>query len=177
MKLFLVIAVATLSTNVLSAQEKGDMAVGGNLSMGTGNGVTNFGIGAKYQYNVTDPIRLEGSFNYFLKKNYTTLWDLTAYGHWLFPVAQKVTVYPVVGLGIVGASSKYKLEGVPNGYGQYVNVDGGTSSSSNTEFGFTFGGGVDYQLTDRLTGNAELKYKIAGLWDRFMFSVGVNYRF
>jgi outer membrane protein X len=94
------IAVFTMSV-AANAQEKGDMAVGGNLVLGSGDSFTNYGIGAKFQYNVTNPLRLEGSFTYFLKKDYLTMWDLSANAHWLFPVADKITVYPLAGLGIL----------------------------------------------------------------------------
>jgi outer membrane protein X len=160
-----VIAVVTMSV-AANAQEKGDMAEGGNLVLGTGDSFTNFGIGAKFQYNVMKPLRLEGSFTYFLKKDYVTMWDLSVNGHWLFPVADKLTVYPLAGLGLLGSSANVNL-----GYGF------GDVSSSGSDFAFTFGGGLDYQLTDQLTGNVELKYKIADVWDRLLLSAGVAYRF
>jgi len=62
------------------------------------------GLGAKFQYNLTAPIRLEGSFTYFLEKNYTSMWDLNANVHYLFPVSNEVTVYPLAGLGIHNTS-------------------------------------------------------------------------
>jgi len=51
------------------AQVKGDMAAGGNFVIGMGDDWTNFGIGPKFQYNATDPIRLEGSYTYFFEKD------------------------------------------------------------------------------------------------------------
>jgi outer membrane protein X len=162
-----IVAIALVTMSVAAgAQEKGDMAAGGNLVLGTGNSFSNFGIGAKFQYNVTDPLRLEGSFTYFLKKDYVTMWDLSVNGHWLFPVADKLTVYPLAGLGILGSSANVNI-----GYGF------GTVSSSSSDFAFTLGGGLDYQLTEKLTGNVELKYKIADVWDRLLLSAGVAYRF
>jgi outer membrane protein X len=132
-----IVAIALVTMSVAGgAQEKGDMAAGGNLVLGSGDSFTNYGIGAKFQYNVTDPLRLEGAFTYFLKKDYVTMWDLSVNGHWLFPV---------------GNSASY--------------------------FAFNLGGGLDYKLTDKLTGNVELKYKIADIWDRLLLSAGVAYRF
>jgi outer membrane protein X len=148
-----------------NAQEKGDMAAGGNLVMGLGNSYTNFGIGAKFQYNVTNPIRLEADFTYFLKKDYVSMWDFSVYGHYLFPIADKLTAYPLVGLGMLGTSASYDF-----GYGY-------SGSASASEFGFNVGGGLDYKLTDKLILNAELKYKFAGTWDRLLISAGAAYKF
>lgn len=166
-----VLIVVVLAMSVAaSAQEKSDMAVGGNLVLGSGNSFTNYGIGAKFQYNVMTPLRLEGSFTYFLKKDYISMWDLSVNAHWLFPVADKVRVYPLAGLGILGTSVS-----VPEiDLGEWGSVGG---SASTSEFGFNMGGGIDYNLTDRLILNAELKYKVGGDWNRLLVSAGLAYKF
>ena len=46
--------------------QQGKQAIGGNLSYGTE--IESVGIGLKYQYNITDQIRIEPSMNYFFKK-------------------------------------------------------------------------------------------------------------
>ncbi|MCL2502799.1 MAG: porin family protein [Bacteroidales bacterium] len=159
------IAAIVLTMSVAAhAQLKGDMAAGGNLVLGTGSSYTNIGIGAKFQYNVTDPIRLEGSFTYFLKKDYVTQWDFSVNGHYLFPVADQITVYPLAGLGVYG--TKWSID-----WGL------GNTSASNTDVCVNLGGGVDFKLTDQLILNAELKYKIVNNWSRLMLSAGVAFRF
>ena len=82
----LIIAVLTMSLTA-GAQEKGDMAAGGNPVFGSGDGLSNIGIGAKFQYNVTTPIRLEGSFTYFLKKDYVSFFfdERPAYEKFFLP--------------------------------------------------------------------------------------------
>lgn len=141
----------------LMAQEKGEIAVGGNLVLGSGDSYTNYGIGAKFQYNVINRLRLEPSFTYFLKKDNLSMWDLSVNAHYLFPVAEKIAVYPLAGLSILGLNPEY--------------------GDSDTEIGLNLGGGADYQLTDKLFLNLELKYKIHDNWDRFLVSVGVGYKF
>jgi outer membrane protein X len=94
------------------------------------------------------------------------MWDLSVNGHWLFPVGDKLTVYPLAGLGILNSGASVSL-----GYGF------GDVSTSASYFAFNLGGGLDYKLTDKLTGNVELKYKIADIWDRLLLSAGVAYRF
>jgi outer membrane protein X len=173
-----IVAIAVLTMNVAAlAQEKGDMAVGANLAMGTGNGITNFGLGAKFQYNVLDPLRLDGSFTYFLPKTEgagfaeakTSMWDFSVNAHWLLPLGGSLTVYPLAGLGILGVSSS--VEADLGGFGSY------DASASASEFGFNLGGGIDFKLTEKLILNAEVKYKICGTWSRLLISAGLAYKF
>jgi outer membrane protein X len=152
-------AIAVTMSMAAVAQQKGDKAAGGNLVFGSGNSYSNIGIGAKFQYSVTDPIRLEGSFTYFLEKDYVSMWDLSVNGHYLFPVADKVTVYPLAGLGILGTK-----------------VDFGFGSSSDSNLGVNLGGGADFKLSDRVILNAELKYKTGDVWDRLLLSAGVAFK-
>jgi outer membrane protein X len=167
-----IVAIAVLSMSVaVNAQEKGDMAVGGNLVLGSGDSFTNYGIGAKFQYNVMNPLRLEGSFTYFLKKDYVTMWDLSVNAHWLFAVADKITVYPLAGLGMLG--TKVSVPSID--LGEWGNYGGGSASDS--EIGFNLGGGIDCKLTDKLILNAELKYKIGSNWNRLLLSAGLAYKF
>jgi len=44
--------------------QKGRQAIGFGLSYGTE--IESAGLGIKYQYNITNPLRIEPSFNYFL---------------------------------------------------------------------------------------------------------------
>jgi outer membrane protein X len=155
------IAVLTVSMPAV-AQEKGDMAAGAGLTLGMGDRFTNYGLGAKFQYSVLDALRLEGAFTYFLKKDYTTMWDLSVNGHWLFPVGDKMTVYPLAGLGILN-------------YG--IDLGLGGLGASTSDFAFNLGGGLDLKLTDQLIFNVEAKYKISDYWDRMLLSAGLAYRF
>ena len=45
--------------------QKGRQAIGFGLSYGTE--IESIGLGLKYQYNITNPIRLEPSLNYFIE--------------------------------------------------------------------------------------------------------------
>jgi outer membrane protein X len=157
-------AMLTMSVSAWS-QQKGDMAAGGNLLIGTGNGFTNFGLGAKFLYNVTDPIRLSGEFDYFLKKSNLSMWDFSAYGHYLFPVAETITVFPAVGLGIIGSTVDL---------GDYGYLAGGSASGS--DFAFSLGGGADFQLAGNLFATGEIRIKIND-GSRFYILGGIAYKF
>jgi outer membrane protein X len=164
-RVFVFVFAVAMTVASVFAQEKGDMAVGGGLSLGFGDDYTNVGIGAKFQYNVIKPLRLEGAFTYFFKKDYISQWDFSAYAHYLFPVGDKVTLYPLAGLGVLGTK-------VDLGDGLF-----GGSSLSHSDFAFAFGGGADFALTDNLSIYADLKYKIADYMNRAILSAGVIYKF
>jgi outer membrane protein X len=160
------IAIAFMATATMNAaavaQKKGEMAVGGNLLIGTGDSYTNLGIGAKFLYNVTDPIRLAGEFDFFPTQNHTSIWDLSAYGHYLFPVADKIILFPSVGLGLIGIGYSSSVPGVrPNSSG---------------DFALSLGGGIDYELSYNLVLNGELRFKIEN-GSRLNLVAGLVYKF
>jgi outer membrane protein X len=177
-KLFTAITVMALAALVATpafAQQKGDKAAGANIVLGSGNGLSNFGLGAKFQYNVSDPIRLEGAFTYFMPKEYgfgtakLSMWDFSVNGHWLFPASDKINVYPLAGLGVLGTKAKVDLD-----LGGFGNVGG---SASTTEFGLNIGGGADFNIANATLLNVEAKYKIGGTWSRLLLSAGVAFQF
>lgn len=164
-KLLLIVAATVCLAATASAQEKGDMAAGVHFAYGTGDGFSNMGIGAKFQWNVIDKLRLEPSFTYFLKKDYISMWDINANVHYQFVLGDVVNLYPLAGLSVMGVKASVDL-------GEY-----GSASASDTEFGFNLGAGADFNLSERLVLNVEAKYKIGGNWSRFIALVGIGYKF
>ena len=166
---FRTVAIATIammmSVSTANAQMQGEKAIGGSLVLGTGGSYSHFGIGAKFLYNVTDPIRLGAECDFFLKKDYMTWWDFSVYGHYLF-TAGNVLLYPLVGLG--GTSAKMSM---------------GNFSASTSGFVFTLGGGVEFELSPNLSLNLELRYKSIDFSDigvtgnRTNFAAGLAYKF
>ena len=160
---FCLIMVFAMSLSYVSAQQ-GDMSAGGHLTFGSGDEYSNIGIGAKFRYNVTDPMRLEGSFTYFFKKDFMSMWDISANIQWLFPVSYQFAVYPLAGFSIMGM--KLDL--------------GDWGSGSDNGFGLNFGGGADFNLNDQIALTFELKYRV-GLGDfdlnRLGISAGVAFKF
>jgi outer membrane protein X len=174
----MVIAVTGMSVATVCAQQKGDMAAGGHLAIGMGDEITNVGIGGQFQYNIIDPLRLDASLTLFFPKKYgvsglaeskVTMWDLSVNAHYLFPVSDQVTVYPLAGLGIFGTKVKVDVD-----LGEWGAYNPGTSDS---EFGLNLGGGIDFKLSGNLFLNAEMKYKIQSNWGRFIVSAGLAYKF
>ena len=158
-----IIAIAVALMNVTAnAQTKGDKAIGAHIALATGNHYSHLGIGGKFQYNILDAVRAEGSLTFYPPKDYVSMWDVSLNGHYLIPVADKITVYPLAGVGLLGARFSWE----------------GHHSSSNSVFCLNLGGGADYELMPNIALNAELKYKIAeDGWGRLMPSVGIAYKF
>ncbi|MDR0955452.1 MAG: porin family protein [Rikenellaceae bacterium] len=197
-----IIAIAlTMTAVTTNAQQKGNMAVGANVALGMGNNLTNFGLGAKLQYNVLDLLRLDGSFTYYLPKKddsgmvKTSMWDFSVNAHWLFPVTEKSTVYPLVGFGILGTKVDMDMDGTGSSFGG-INIggidiggimdmiggmtnkmSGAGTPTSNTSFGVNLGGGMDFRISESLLLNLEAKYKIVSGGGRFIVSAGVAYLF
>jgi len=181
----LLVALVMVSLGSVKAQEAGDMAAGANVGIATGGGLTNFGIGGKFQYNVTDQIRGEGLFTYYLGD--FKYWDLSVNAHYLFgiPDVPQLNVYPLAGLslcGFGGGSGDSYWEYFDSITGQWVReyLDDNEDGGSSTTLGLNLGGGANYKLTDQLYFNAELKYRIELAQystNMFMISVGVAYKF
>ncbi len=96
-KIFITLCIAFAS--VCSYAQSGDSKIGVYGIMGTEN--SNFGIGAKVQYGITDAIRAEASYDYFLKKDNVTNMNAGINLHYLIPISESFRVYPIVGISYV----------------------------------------------------------------------------
>lgn len=176
MVMLIIMTVAVSAVTI--AQEKGDKAIGANLVIGSGDSFTNYGLGAKFLYNVTDPIRLSAEFDYFFKKDFVTMWDASVYGHYLIPVAEKFTLYPSVGLGLINTKASFGQD-INESLGELsgiLGVDVSGASASSSDFVFSLGGGAEYELTDNLALNGEFRYKIKD-GSRINIALGIAYKF
>lgn len=171
-QVLMVVVVAILTSSSVYAQKKGETAFGGGLSVGTGDDYTNVGIGAKFQWNPIDNLRLEPSVNYFFKKDYNSIWDASANLHYLIPVSDKITLYPLAGLGMMNI----KFHGNSIDDIQIGDMIFQFKNTSETYFAFNLGAGADFAITDNWVLNIEFKYKISE-FNRAVFSMGVAYKF
>ena len=174
MKTFLskiaIVAIALTMNLPVFSQEKGDMAIGGNFVF-TGNRYdrsmnTRMGVSAKARYNILDAIRAEGELTLFLPKNSVTWVDLSLNGHYLLPIADAVTVYPLAGLGIYN----------------WFYTGKGVGYSNHNDVCFNLGGGMDFYITDQLYFNVEAKIKLVNGYYHYgninlLVSAGVAYKF
>jgi outer membrane protein X len=124
-----------------------------------GTGIKSSGIGVKYQYNLTDNVRLEPSMNYFFENEGMDQFDLNANVHYLFPMASYVRAYPLAGLTFARwDTAAFKGNDV-------------------TRLGINAGGGIEFDIADKLMLNFELKYQFVSDFDQTIFNVGVSYIF
>ena len=182
MKKFFVAAIVALAGfTTASAQEKGDMAVGINVGVAPcveGEGApSNFGIGAKFQYNVSNPIRLEGAFNYWLKSKEVDILDVAVNAHYIFNLSSKVNLYPLVGVGYARVADT--VWGVDFSELYNGNYDKAivTESSSVSRVLVNVGVGVEYAVSEKVSIGAEVKYQYIKDFNRVPINVGVTYKF
>jgi len=163
-------------------------AIGVNVSLATGD-IGTIGFGAKAQYRFIDQFRGEASFNYFLKKDYVSSWDVNLNFHYLIPVANSIKVYPLAGVtykrvitDIEGAME----DALGDWYDLYRAYGSGSSSSSSSssdssnstgKFGANLGAGVDFDLSDSWKLNFETKYQLISDYGQVVFTVGAAYKF
>ena len=170
-KLFLTAVIALLSIGAYA--QKGQTYLGGQLAYPTD--IESLGIGVKGGYGITDALRAQATFDYFLKKNNVSWWDLNLDVHYLFPLGNNIKVYPLAGLTY--------LRGSVDGFTQTVNTPDGNITVGNNEsysdgnLGLNLGGGFQYDLTDQLVLKAEVKVQIIKNTNQGVISAGLAYKF
>ena len=186
-----------LSGLCASAQEKGDFAFGLNFGVApcleSGASLTNLGIGAKLQYNVSDPVRLEAAFDYGFKDKGFDIMTVGINGHYIFKVGEKFNIYPLVGVGY--ARLGYSLDmgsfdydddlwANNSRYGYYDDDDNDDDdmdledmTSSASKFYFNAGVGAEYALSNKFSIGVEAKYQYMKGFSRLPISIGVSYKF
>ena len=140
--------------------QKGIQAAGVSLNYGTE--ISSIGLGVKYQYNITNDIRLEPSINYFFGHNKKDQYDINATAHYLLPMASNIRLYPLAGLTYVK-----RREDLENSKDKIMR----------NRFGLNLGGGAEFDITDELMMNFELKYQCVRNFGQAVFSIGLAYMF
>lgn len=163
-KIFITIMLAVSCLGTFA--QKGEKAVGINLNYGTTAG--SVGLGAKFQYGITDNIRIEPSLTYYFGD--TGMLDITANVHYLFDIAPKLKVYPLAGIGFdLCRYETLKQEGL----GHYS-----TGKKTASCFKFDLGGGIEYDIAKNITLGLELKYDIiTDGYSQFVAIIGAKYKF
>ena len=148
-KIIIAACMALLGCGSVFAQQ-GKQAIGGNLSYGTE--IESVGIGLKYQYNITDQIRIEPSMNYFFKNDGLSMFDINANIHYLFPIASNISLYPLAGF-------------------TYTNwhLDLGKAGDYDVS--------MEFDLDKNWSLNFDIKYQLISDLDQAVFNLGVAYNF
>ena len=159
----------TKNTNTSVPARQNNAAIGANLVYGTGGFLNHIGIGAKFHYNVTNFIRFAGEFGFFPKKELqgldinglsinVSMWDFSVYGHLVLSgEKKKVAFYPLAGLGMTGYTAEVELD---------LGVFGKASDNGKAnDFVFTYGGGLELNLSSNIMMNLEFRNKRVNLSD------------
>lgn len=130
--------------------------LGVQLAYGTNS---EFGVGAKSSFGVTDAINISPSINYYFGESVgsasSSILTVNADGHYTFEGGNGLIFYPLAGLNLTRMS-----------------VSALGQSISNTLFGVNLGGGLNYGFSDSLTGVFETKYILSDA-NQAVFSAGI----
>ena len=124
------------ATSFAQKTDKGDMSIGAHFGYII-DSPHNLGAGVNIGYMFMDHVRGVGEFNYFFKKDYASYWNVEANVEYLFHVGDSFTVYPLVGLNLIGW----------------------TGGGTDTRLGVDLGVGVEYPIASMLSLKAEFNYK------------------
>lgn len=141
-KLFFVMCMMLMSVSTFAQQGKMTVGIHGNYMIDTPH---NFGLGANIGYEIINNVRGVAEFNYFFKKDNVSYWNVDVNGEYLFRVGDGFTLYPLVGLNVMGYS-----------------IDWGGSSTSDSKLGLNLGAGIEYAISSSLSLKAEYNYKTQG---------------
>ena len=163
------------------AQEKGDVAIGLRSGVniatlkiaGLEEDVTNFGIGAFGQYNLSDNWRLELEGIYHPMKDHVSDLTVGLNVHYLFSLGEAIKIYPSVGYALAFVHSEaYTITG-KGGESQQIPND----SENETDGGIQVGAGIQYNLGSNVFIAGEYKYQPGILGDGHVIMGSIGFRF
>ena len=142
------------------AQSKGESAVGATVgiapSLDGDPNITNFGLGLKYQYNISDAVRVESDLDYWASDKNIGLVDFTGNVQYLFKVHEDIIIYPTVGIG-------------------YAHMNWIREDRSSNRFVFNVGIGGEYRCSDKISAFLEIKYQYIKNLSRLPINIGFTY--
>lgn len=193
----IVLALVLMCSTSAMAQREGLSEAGVNFGLMTGiKGGTNFGIGVKYGYMASDNLRFEANGMYYFKsgaekvdhfhgwskddmEDYmsgksTDWFDINLNGHYLFNVADQVSIYPIFGFTAMIGKTQFDWKDaasqesfVPEGQ-KYR----GDYSDRHFRFGVNLGFGGQYEITEDFAITLEAKYKLIKDFGNFNVALG-----
>ena len=176
-KFFVAMFVAMLCMSA-QAQEKGDVAIGLRSGVniatlkiaGLEEDVTNFGIGAFGQYNLTDNWRLELEGIYHPMKNHVSDITVGLNVHYLFSLGESIKIYPTLGYALAFVHSEAYT--ITTKGGEIIN-----DSENETDGGIQVGAGIQYNLGSNVFIAGEYKYQPGIFGDGHVIMGSIGFRF
>lgn len=181
--------------------QKGKSEVGINIDLAptfsTEPASVNLGVGAKYRYGISNKFRLDANFTYYFQSltelepeigdyDKISMFDISVNVHYLLKLNEKMTFYPLAGLGYINVSPNWDFESGSSRSGwddfndykdKYDQMYAEKEGPNKHNIVFNIGAGFEYALTDHLNLNAEIKFPILVDINPMPISLGVCYKF
>ncbi|MEQ6166711.1 MULTISPECIES: porin family protein [unclassified Ekhidna] len=166
-KLLFTVALVTLVAFTTTAQDQGEMRIGGGLALGTkaaideGGSKAGIGINVGGEYFVTDIISIAPSFTYFFPSS------VEFFGQELKSQASSLNID---GRYYFGDSDMqlYGLAGIGVGF---ASAEANGEKASDSKVGLNIGGGLNYPLSDGMFLNGQIKYNTP--YEQLVINAGV----
>lgn len=142
-KMLMSAALLLMGATAMNAQTDALYGNGIGINIGYGGFNKNAGMGVHARIHLVNGFRIEPTFDWYFKKDYLSQWDVMANFHYVFPVAGKIGIYPLVGVGAAG-----------------LKWDGG---DSDTGFSMNFGAGMEFPVSSDFSLGFELKGQYIGI--------------
>lgn len=140
------------------------------LMLGYGSKIEQIGIGANAEFGLTEKLKIAPSFLYYFTEDHdfakTNLWELNGNLNYYFIDSNEMGVYGIGGLNYTHISVK-----ADSPFGGF----GGNYSESSGKIGLNLGAGLNYNISERLSPYAELKFVISD-YDQLVAMIGMKYK-
>ena len=87
------------------------------------------------------------------------MYDLNVNGHYLFPLSNKVTIYPLVGINYTHWKVSDVFEPIHSDWWDDDDWWGDDDDVKDGSLGLNIGGGIQYNVNEKVRIGAELKYQ------------------
>ncbi|MCD8285176.1 MAG: porin family protein [Prevotellaceae bacterium] len=177
---------ALVATVIVASTEAREFGIGVNALYGTE--IHNAGFGVKATLGLTGKLRLEASYDNYLKKKKdasdTKMFDANLNLHYVFslPLVKKLKVYPIVGVTYTNWKIPAKAS-VASDIAEASDTRSATSEALNNQkdvkhnyVGANIGVGAQYKIVGPLWVNVDLKYQIIKKNSQFVPGIGLMLR-
>ena len=157
-KIFLLVACCVLMVSALFAQtklgsEKGVSSIGFMAGYAIDN--KSFAAGIDFRYNILAHVRLAPSVIYLFKNNNVSTWYANVDFHYLARITERVTIYPIMGVGLSAWQRDYLVPVTSEDDIEYRK-----ETNSEARLGLNLGAGVERRMTRDIILGAEFKYNL-----------------
>jgi opacity protein-like surface antigen len=183
MKKTVLLAVCLMSFVTVGFAQGGDIIRRGEKGISSIGGIFGYAIdrktaavGVDFRYNIKDRIRLAPSVLYTLKNEDQSTWIVNADAHYLVRTTEKVTIYPVGGLGLSFWNFEYMTLPTPDDDEEDPAEE---ETETKTRLGLNLGFGGEMRITRDIIIGAEFRYNLTTerIYDRAMILARAAYYF